>query len=88
MGLVVLFYGQVQGVGFRYKVTQIAKNFSYFGYVKNLPTGTVELRIEGGSRDDLLGFVHAICKELADFIERYEVREAPAHGYTQFSVAR
>jgi acylphosphatase len=41
------YRGRVQGVGFRWRVSQIAKSFPCTGYVKNLPDGSVELLIEG-----------------------------------------
>jgi len=41
------YRGRVQDVGFRWRVSQIAKSFPCTGYVKNLPDGSVELLIEG-----------------------------------------
>ena len=39
----VFYEGNVQGVGFRYTVKQIAKGFDVIGWVKNLRDGRVEL---------------------------------------------
>ena len=44
-----LFAGNVQGVGFRAKVCSYAQNFKVTGYVKNMPTGDVEVYVEGSS---------------------------------------
>lgn len=43
----VVFSGHVQGVGFRQSATQIARSFPVTGWVKNLPSGEVELVAEG-----------------------------------------
>jgi acylphosphatase len=45
----VTYSGRVQGVGFRYTVHSIAKQYPITGYVKNLPIGTVELVAQGQS---------------------------------------
>lgn len=43
----VNYTGRVQGVGFRYTVSRIAKGHPVAGYVKNLPDGSVELVAQG-----------------------------------------
>ncbi len=37
--------GRVQGVGFRYYVSEIAPKYDAKGYVRNLPDGTVEIYV-------------------------------------------
>lgn len=39
----LIFYGRVQGVGFRKFVKTKAQQLGVKGYVKNLPDGTVEV---------------------------------------------
>ncbi len=39
--------GRVQGVGFRYFVSDIARKHDLTGYVRNLPDGDVEVEAEG-----------------------------------------
>ena len=39
----VFFSGHVQGVGFRYSVLQIAREFDVAGFVSNLVDGRVQL---------------------------------------------
>jgi acylphosphatase len=43
----VIYSGRVQGVGFRYTVKHIAGQYNITGYVKNLPSGSVEVVAEG-----------------------------------------
>ena len=38
-----IFEGKVEGVGLRYTAKETSKGFDIVGWVKNLPTGTVEL---------------------------------------------
>ena len=42
-----LFYGRVQGVGFRFTTYQQAKNLGLTGWVCNLSDGSVEACIQG-----------------------------------------
>ncbi|MEW6535694.1 MAG: acylphosphatase [Candidatus Auribacterota bacterium] len=55
----VFYEGHVQGVGFRYSVLSISRQFEITGYVKNLPDGRVEVCAEGDDRE-LNEFLHAI----------------------------
>ena len=43
----IVFYGRVQGVGFRYYAVNKANQLGLTGWVKNLPDGTVELEVQG-----------------------------------------
>lgn len=50
----MLFYGKVQGVGFRYEATQIAQQLALTGFAQNRPSGAVEIEVQGeaeGVRD-------------------------------------
>lgn len=40
-------FGRVQGVGFRYFTLSIANELGLFGWVRNLPDGSVQLVAEG-----------------------------------------
>lgn len=46
----IYFHGHVQGVGFRFTSRQVADRFDVSGWVKNLPNGTVEMIVEGDSK--------------------------------------
>lgn len=41
------FYGEVQGVGFRYRASQAAKSLGLTGWVRNDFDGSVEMEIQG-----------------------------------------
>ncbi len=43
----ILFYGAVQGVGFRYRAYYAARNCGVTGWVRNLWDGSVEMEAEG-----------------------------------------
>ncbi|MCK6459579.1 MAG: acylphosphatase [Planctomycetes bacterium] len=43
----ILYSGNVQGVGFRWRTESALRGLPIAGYVKNLPDGRVELVIEG-----------------------------------------
>jgi acylphosphatase len=51
--------GDVQGVGYRYTVLSMARNFKITGFVRNLNNGGVEVQAEG-EKDELDRFLDAI----------------------------
>ena len=59
ISLQIFFEGNVQGVGFRWSVKQVAKGFDVVGWVRNLPDGRVELQASG-EENELRAFVAAI----------------------------
>ena len=75
----VLFFGHVQGVGFRDTVFSVAKHFNVTGHVRNLPNGSVELVAEG-SPGEIRRFLEAIRNRMAGFIDREEISESPSTG--------
>lgn len=56
----ILFYGRVQGVGFRYHATYKARLLGLTGWVRNLYDGSVEMEVQGKVEliDDLLLYLH------------------------------
>ncbi len=65
---IVHFSGRVQGVGFRYNVSQVAKEYEVCGFVQNLTDGRVKLEVQGAAA------------EIAAFVESIEAR---MHGYVR-----
>ncbi|MGN0691448.1 MAG: acylphosphatase [Oscillospiraceae bacterium] len=47
----IRFYGDVQGVGFRYRAYHSANSLGLTGWVKNCPDGTVLCEVQGERED-------------------------------------
>lgn len=74
MASIQVFYeGNVQGVGFRYTIKQIAKGFEVTGSVRNLVDGRVELQA-AGAKTEVDAFLEAIlASELRGHIRKHVV---------------
>ena len=59
ISLQILFEGNVQGIGFRWSVKQVAKGFDVVGWVRNLADGRVELQASG-EEAEVRAFLEAI----------------------------
>jgi len=82
----VFFTGHVQGVGFRYSVLQVAKEFEVAGYVKNLADGRVQLEAEGRPRD-VGEFVEAVQEKMHGYIRKVELSsEKRAPQFSGFTI--
>lgn len=83
----VFYEGNVQGVGFRYAVRQIAKGFDVTGSVRNLPDGRVELLVTG-AEDEVRSFLEAIGQsELRAHIKKHsEARLSDAPPFRGFEI--
>ncbi len=46
-GAHIIVSGMVQGIGYRHFVMKTARRMGLTGWVKNLPSGEVEIRVEG-----------------------------------------
>lgn len=72
----IVFYGRVQGVGFRYYAVNKANQLGLTGWVKNLPDGTVEMEVQGEEPliDQLIIFLqnHSYI-----WIEKLDARSIP-----------
>lgn len=72
----IVFFGQVQGVGFRYTAHRIAGRRGLTGFVRNLPDGTVEMLVQGPAGDiDLC--LEEIDAEFAGQVRERRVRQVP-----------
>lgn len=54
-----IVHGEVQGVGYRYSVHHLSKDFKVAGFVRNLDDGTVEIQAEG-EQSELQKFIEAV----------------------------
>lgn len=80
------FSGRVQGVGFRYTVMQVAKEFDVAGYVRNLPDGRVQLEAEGRP-DQTDGFIRAIQERMHGYVRSVErVSEKRERQFNSFTI--
>jgi acylphosphatase len=69
--LQVFFEGNVQAVGFRWTVRNIAKGFEVTGWVRNLLDGRVEMQVSG-EEAEVRAFVDAIMNsELRSHIRKH-----------------
>ena len=85
-----IFEGKVQGVGFRYTAKETSKGFDIVGWVKNLPTGTVELCLMGEEEevDEFLKEIHEESTQSHN-IESLHLEEVPMLENTKgFTIIR
>lgn len=75
----IIFYGYVQGVGFRWKAKQTADRYGISGWVRNLPDGSVEMEAEGTPRD-IADLTEALENHAWGSVERIESKDIPVHG--------
>ena len=72
----IIFYGRVQGVGFRYYSVYKARQLGLTGWVRNLYDGSVEMEVQG----ELSGIERMIQEiEMGSFIriENYQMEDLP-----------
>lgn len=60
----IIFYGQVQGIGFRFRTAVLAKKFNIFGWVKNNNDGSVTLVAEGLEEN-----IESLINNLKDYFQ-------------------
>ena len=71
-----IFYGRVQGVGFRYRAYYMAEKLGLTGFVSNLYNGTVEMEVQG-TEDEINRLVWAIDQSKPIRIEGIDSKEIP-----------
>jgi len=81
----VIYSGQVQGVGFRYTAQGLAAGYPIAGYVRNLPTGEVELVAEGEA-DSVEAFLAAVARQMASYITHTTVQDGAPSGQSGFQI--
>ncbi len=81
----IVFYGSVQGVGFRYRAYYAAQACGVSGWVRNCYDGSVEMEAEGTEKaiDDM---ILAIEKGTYVRIENMSAKSLPLHGDHGFEI--
>lgn len=72
----IIFYGRVQGVGFRYRACYAAQEYGLTGWVRNLYDGTVEMEVQG-TETEIDWLIIALDHGRYVSIERMEVKKEP-----------
>lgn len=81
----IVFYGRVQGVGFRYRAKYAADMYGVTGWVRNLDDGSVEMEAEG-SEESIDKMILAVEKGRFVLIENISARNIPLEGGGGFYV--
>ena len=86
MGVKVIIYGKVQGVGFRNFVYRNALKYNIKGYVKNNPDGTVEAVFEGENEN--IEKMIELCKRGPERarVDKIDIINIEDKGYKDFRI--
>ena len=71
----IIYEGIVQGVGFRWKLMNIASRYNLTGYVRNLDNGNVEVEIQGNGVDEFLK--ESLVPDRFIKVYDYSIKELP-----------
>ena len=81
----IVFYGRVQGVGFRYTAKYLARSLELTGWVKNDWDGTVTMEVQG--REQLINkLLTGLNHSRFISIEWMDTKEIPLEEERSFSV--
>ena len=81
----IVFYGRVQGVGFRYTAKYLARSLELTGWVKNDWDGTVTMEVQG--REQLINkLLTGLNHSRFISIEWMDTKEIPLEGERGFDV--
>ena len=72
----IIFYGSVQGVGFRWRAKNAAEHYSCTGWVKNEWDGSVSMEIQG-TEEAIESVILAIEKGTFVRIENMDMKDIP-----------
>ena len=73
----IIYKGRVQGVGFRYRLMQIANKYNLTGYVKNLSNGDVICEVQGNGTDEFIKETLNLNNDRFIRIDDYSIKELP-----------
>ncbi len=72
----IIFYGSVQGVGFRWRAKNAAEHYSCTGWVRNEWDGSVSMEIQG-TEEAIQSVILAIEKGTFVRIENMDMKNIP-----------
>ncbi|QEG22536.1 acylphosphatase [Mariniblastus fucicola] len=75
----ILFFGRVQGVGFRFTCHTVAGHHQVSGWVKNLADGSVEMIVEG-EQDSIRRYVSEVCESTHGRVDDRQIVKSDASG--------
>lgn len=81
----IIFYGRVQGVGFRYYAVNKARSLGLTGWVENLYNGNVEMEVQGAEKDiqELLDYLSCRKYVMITGMESEEISLKREHGFRE-----
>ena len=68
----IVFSGSVQGVGFRFTALNIANRYHLTGYVRNLPSGSVEMLAQGPA-ETIDGCIRDIEDSFTGYVRKTDI---------------
>jgi len=84
MRITAIARGRVQGVGYRYLVTDCARKAGVCGFVKNKPDGSVLIVAEGG-QEAINGFLKLVRASYEPVIRVDDISVSPGEASGEFS---
>jgi len=81
----MIFHGEVQGVGFRYRAYHAANLYGVTGWVMNCPDGSVEMEAEG-SEKDICDVLKTVSESSYAYIEDIESEIIPLKNDSSFHI--
>ena len=81
----MIFHGEVQGVGFRWRAYHAANRYGVTGWVMNCPDGSVEMEAEGTERD-IDDTVKSVTDNSYAYITEIESKTIPLKNDSSFHI--
>ncbi len=79
----ILFFGRVQGVGFRFYSVNKARQLGLTGWVRNLYDGNVEMEVQG-KEDKIAILIQFLGQQRYIAIEGIEMKQMPLQKERNF----
>jgi len=79
----ILFFGRVQGVGFRFYSVSKARQLGLTGWVRNLYDGSVEMEVQG-EEQKIAALIQFLEQQRYIAIERTETKQVPLQKERNF----